>query len=136
LDRRRFLKGIFAATSGGLAAYATGRRVPRILLSSSWQAVNAGDIAHTPGVLALIEKHIPGAEVLLWASSNLSAEPSAMEQKRFPGLGIVKGTSGPDEKASNADLADALDSAREFHSCPGTEPASYKAGIKSTCRHK
>ena len=27
---------------------------PRILLRSSWQTVNIGDIAHTPGVIALL----------------------------------------------------------------------------------
>ena len=47
-------------------------RRPRILLRSSWQMVNIGDIAHTPGVLALLEKHIPGAEVTLWASASHS----------------------------------------------------------------
>ena len=36
-------------------------RAPRVLLRSSWQVVNIGDIAHTPGVLALLEKHMPGA---------------------------------------------------------------------------
>ena len=36
------------------------KRAPRILLRSSWQTVNIGDIAHTPGVLRLLEKHLPG----------------------------------------------------------------------------
>jgi polysaccharide pyruvyl transferase WcaK-like protein len=71
--------------------------------------VNIGDIAHTPGVLALIEKHIPNAEVRLWASGDLSEEVMAMEQARFPKLKIVKGSIGASGKASNADLADAVD---------------------------
>ena len=64
----------------------TERRGPRILLRSSWQVVNIGDIAHTPGVLALIEKHLPEAEVRLWASPDLSPEVIAMEHKRFPNI--------------------------------------------------
>jgi hypothetical protein len=40
----------------------------RILLRSSWQTINIGDIAHTPGVIALLEKHLPDVEVRLWAS--------------------------------------------------------------------
>jgi hypothetical protein len=70
--------------------------------------VNIGDIAHTPGVLALIEKHLPDAEVRLWASADLSAEVIAMEHRRFPRLQIVKGTLGADGRASNLALADAL----------------------------
>ena len=38
----------------------------RILLRSSWQTVNIGDIGHTPGVLALLGKHLPNIEVRLW----------------------------------------------------------------------
>ena len=84
------------------------KRAPRILLRSSWQVVNIGDIAHTPGVLALIEKHIPEAEVILWASGDLSAEVAAMEHQRFPKLKIVKGSIKADGKASNAELQDAI----------------------------
>lgn len=87
---------------------AAGRR-PRILLRSSWQVVNIGDIAHTPGVLALIEKHIPDAEVVLWASADLSDEVAEMEKRRFPKLKIVKGRIGNDAKASNAELGQAIE---------------------------
>jgi hypothetical protein len=89
-------------------AGAAPKRPPRILLRSSWQVVNIGDIAHTPGVLALIEKHIPDAEVRLWASQDLSAEVEAMERRRFPKLRVVKGTINADGKASNAALGDAI----------------------------
>jgi polysaccharide pyruvyl transferase WcaK-like protein len=88
--------------------HGAGRGAPRILLRSSWQVVNIGDIAHTPGVLRLLEKYIPEAEVVLWASGDLSAEVAAMEHKRFPKLKIVKGTIGADGQASNKDLADAV----------------------------
>jgi hypothetical protein len=83
-----------ASSIGRAGAY----RSPRILLRSSWQCVNIGDIAHTPGVLALLETYLPEAEVILWASGNLTDEVAAMEHKRFPKLQIVKGTIR-DEKA-------------------------------------
>jgi polysaccharide pyruvyl transferase WcaK-like protein len=83
-------------------------RAPRLLLRSSWQVVNIGDVAHTPGVLALLEKHIPHAEVILWASKDLSDEVAAMEHRRFPKLKIVKGNIGVDGCANNSELADAL----------------------------
>ncbi len=84
-------------------------RAPRILLRSSWQVVNIGDIAHTPGVLALLEKHLPHAEVRLWASGDLSPAVAAMEHRRFPGLQIVKGNIGEDGKVSDAQLAEAVE---------------------------
>ena len=105
MNRRTFLQVTLAAA---LTANAADKRAPRILLRSSWQVVNTGDIAHTPGVLALIEKHIPEAETRLWASGDLSEEVAAMEHKRFPKLKIVKGSIGADGQASNADLADAV----------------------------
>lgn len=107
MNRRSFLQTTFAAAIAASVG-AAERRAPRILLRSSWQVVNIGDIAHTPGVLALIEKHIPTAEVILWASGDLSPAVAEMEHKRFPKLRIVKGAIGPDGKASNKELGDAI----------------------------
>lgn len=93
--------------------YAAPAKRPRIILRSSWQVVNIGDIAHTPGVMALLEKHVPEAEVTLWASGDFSDEVHHMEQKRFPNLKVVKGSIGKSGKASNADLQEAIN-ASEF----------------------
>jgi polysaccharide pyruvyl transferase WcaK-like protein len=114
MNRRQFIVSSLAAAMVpavkvfGQPLPAEAKRRPRILLRSSWQIVNIGDIAHTPGVLALIEKHIPEAEVRLWASGDLSAEVAAMEHKRFPKLEIVKGGIDSRGNASTADLAAAL----------------------------
>lgn len=59
-----------------------------ILLRSSWQTVNIGDIAHTPGVLALLEHHCPNVQVKLWPSDTRNGVKE-MLQKRFPKLEIV-----------------------------------------------
>jgi polysaccharide pyruvyl transferase WcaK-like protein len=107
LSRRHFLTtAIAAAMFPSLARAQT--RAPRILLRSSWQVVNIGDIAHTPGVLALLEKYIPEAEVILWASGDLSKEVADMEHRRFPKLRVVKGTINAEGKASNAELGEAV----------------------------
>jgi polysaccharide pyruvyl transferase WcaK-like protein len=109
MHRRTFLASASAAAVAAcLRASAPAGRAPRILLRSSWQVVNIGDIAHTPGVLALIEKYIPTAEFRLWASADLSEEVMAMEHRRFPNLKIVKGTISADGRASNPDLGEAL----------------------------
>jgi hypothetical protein len=66
--------------------------MPNILLRSAWQVVNIGDIAHTPGALALLEKEFPEAKVTLWASPDITPQVIQMEQKRFPGLKVVTGS--------------------------------------------
>ncbi len=88
LNRRTFLQTAFAA---GLATalQAQGQTSRRILLRSSWQTVNIGDIAHTPGMLALLEKHRPEAEVTLWPSS-VGGGVEDILRRRFPKLKIVK----------------------------------------------
>ncbi len=108
MNRRTFLQTTLAAALGA-SLHGADKRAPRILLRSSWQVVNIGDIAHTPGVLALIEKHIPDAEVILWASQDLSTGVAAMEHKRFPKLRIVKGSISADGKASNEELRHAIE---------------------------
>lgn len=112
-NRRFFLRtSLLAAMAAGVPGAASGGgnlRAPKILLRSSWQVVNIGDIAHTPGVLALIEQQLPEAEVILWASGDLTEEVAAMEHRRFPKLKIVKGTIRADGTASNADLSAAIE---------------------------
>ncbi|MET9652197.1 polysaccharide pyruvyl transferase family protein [Streptomyces sp. NPDC006460] len=80
-------------------------RPPRILLRSSWQTANIGDIAHTPGILALLEKWIPDAEVTLWASA-LGPGPAVrnMLRDRFPGLRILNDP--PEAEEATAAIAD------------------------------
>jgi hypothetical protein len=50
--------------------------------------MNIGDVAHTPGVLTLLEKHIPEAEVRLWPNA-LSKEVEEMLRRRFPNVTIA-----------------------------------------------
>lgn len=89
MNRRRFLA---ASLTAALAASvrAADKRPARLLLRSSWQTVNIGDIAHTPGVLALIERHLPGVEVRLWPSK-VDNGVEEMLLARFPKVKVVKG---------------------------------------------
>ena len=113
MNRRSFISTALAASLAGASPFTTAfaaqrEHAPHILLRSSWQIVNIGDIAHTPGVLALLENHIPRAEVILWASADLSPEVAAMLHKRFPKLKIVKGTLDPEGNPSTNELRDAI----------------------------
>ena len=92
MQRRGFLKASGVATAvlsaRSIAGAAEGRR-PQILLRSSWQTVNIGDIAHTPGVLRLLQTHLPEAEITLWPS-NVDNGVEQLLRDEFPGLKIAK----------------------------------------------
>ena len=102
--RRRFLRDAAAAAAATALAPAlrpsrsrAAAAAPRhVLLRSSWQTVNIGDVAHTPGMLALLERHLPGAKVTLWPNP-LSPPVEAMLRRRFPKLAIAR---TPDETAA------------------------------------
>ena len=66
-------------------------RPPRILLRSSWQSVNIGDIGHTPGALTLLNKFFPEAEITLWPG-NLGHGSRELLTKGYPRLRIAEGT--------------------------------------------
>jgi polysaccharide pyruvyl transferase WcaK-like protein len=88
VKRRRFLASLIT----GAAVASTARAADaqrRILLRSSWQTVNIGDIAHTPGMLALLEKHRPKDTVTLWPNG-LSAEIERLLTARFPKLTVAR----------------------------------------------
>lgn len=133
MHRRHFLARCVTA---GVAAsvtrpslLATGKlaRRPRILLRSSWQSVNIGDIGHTPGALTLFQTHFPEAEITLWAGG-IAHGAREMLVAGFPGLRIVHGGIDARGQPDNADLARAWDDADIYVSGSGSGfPASDHA---------
>lgn len=101
MDRRHFLTTALCSTLSSV--FAKGSRPPRIILRSSWQTVNIGDIAHTPGVLALLEKHLPEAEVWLWPSK-VDNGVKELLQKRFPKVAIIEGAEALKAAFQNCDF--------------------------------
>ena len=90
MHRRTFFHGLVTASLGiSLCRAAPGRSRKKILLRSSWQTKNIGDIAHTPGVLALLQQYLPDVIVQLWPM-DVGRGVEAMLRRRFPGLIIVK----------------------------------------------
>ncbi len=85
IDRRAFLTALAA-----LPACSKKDGPPTILLRSGWQTENIGDIAHTPGVLHLLEQHLPQAQVILWSNA-LDRGVFAMLDRRFPKMRIISG---------------------------------------------
>ncbi|WP_188504131.1 polysaccharide pyruvyl transferase family protein [Parapedobacter pyrenivorans] len=62
-----------------------------ILLVSGWQYYNIGDIAHTPGLLALLNIYLPDTNVILWPGHEVRAIDQMLLQK-YPDLQIVTGS--------------------------------------------
>ena len=87
--RRHFLAS--SALAVGIPAIAA-EKPKRVLLRSSWQTVNIGDIAHTPGVLSILREHLPEVEVTLWPS-NVDNGVEELLLDEFPKLKIAKGGS-------------------------------------------
>jgi hypothetical protein len=113
MNRRQFLVRSVAASAAAaslphsiFAAAAKAGRPPRILLRSSWQSVNIGDIGHTPGALSLLEKHFPEAEITLWPG-NLGHGSRELLTKGYPRLKIIEGSLGGDNKPKSEALAKA-----------------------------
>jgi len=96
-SRRRFLQSTSQVSSaialasivGGSRLAAEDRNPKRILLRSSWQTVNIGNIAHTPGALRILETHLPQVEITLWPSS-LGNGVEKLLSDRFPKLRFAK----------------------------------------------
>ncbi len=86
-NRRAILGQLSLAALGAATTHATAQQnqPKRILLRSSWQTVNIGDIAHTPGVLAILETHLPEVEITLWPSV-INNGVKELLAERFPKL--------------------------------------------------
>ena len=78
-----------------------------ILLRSSWQAVNIGDIAHTPGALAVFEAQLPEADITLWPSS-VALGVRELLLRRFPRLRIAEGDVDAEGRPQTPELAEAF----------------------------
>ena len=105
MNRRTLLQTTVAAiaafaASASTALFAREKVATKILLRSSWQTVNIGDIAHTPGMLALLEKHRPDAEVTLWPGK-VDRGVEEILRARFPELNFAK--SKPEQQAALAE---------------------------------
>jgi hypothetical protein len=125
INRRRF-----ARSAAGLLTFraaARSKRAPRILLRGSWQSVNIGDIGHTPGALALLERYFPEAEITLWPG-RLGHGSRELLVRAFPRLKIAEGGLDAQSIPATAALATAWKEADVYLSGSGSGfPASDHA---------
>ena len=92
-DRRTFIRQASLLSASLLvthAGWASGKPNPVILITSGWQDVNIGDIAHTPGFIALLKKRLPQAKIILWKKSQ-SQKVETMLHRQYPDVRIIHG---------------------------------------------
>ncbi|HKJ79558.1 MAG TPA: polysaccharide pyruvyl transferase family protein, partial [Prolixibacteraceae bacterium] len=112
LNRREWLKqtGMLAtglALSELLISW-TSKQNPTILLVSGWQDVNIGDIAHTPGLLHVLETFLPEAKIILWKKSGYNKKVSEIYSKNFPRVKVLYGNVNEQKEIDNPDLLKAF----------------------------
>lgn len=107
INRRTFLKqtaiiGAGLSSLPALSKVSPGKK-KTILLCSSWQTFNIGDIAHTPGVLAIFERFLPDVKVILWPH-DVGNGVKEMLESRFPNVPIVQTEQEVKNAFTEADL--------------------------------
>ncbi len=75
-----------------------------ILLVSGWQDVNIGDIAHTPGMLNILETFLPEARIILWKKSNATEEVKFLLENNFPKVKVIYGNVDADFNIDNNEV--------------------------------
>lgn len=108
LNRRNWLKqaGLLAtgiALSELLVSW-TLKKNPTILLVSGWQDVNIGDIAHTPGLLHVLETFLPETKIVLWKKSGYNKQVSEIHNEYFPKVRVLYGNVNEKAEIDNPEL--------------------------------
>lgn len=75
---------------GGILLGAAEARPKTVVLRSSWQTVNIGDVAHAPGLIELAMRRFPNDRIVLWPA-NIGDGVEEMLRRNYPKLEIVKG---------------------------------------------
>jgi len=104
---------------------------PTLLLKTAWSVRNIGDMGFTPGMLAILERHLPEARVILWVVRwNEAVE--AMVRRRFPEVSIVRGGIDREDEPDTEELRDAFERA-DFvlhNTSMGEDPSMMRAARK------
>ncbi len=111
MNRRNFIREASRYSAGSLLMpmilQAAAKSNPTLLVVSGWQDVNIGDIAHTPGLLSILETWMPRAKIILWKRSE-GEEVKKLLQQNFPRVQIIYGSVDQDRNVSNPDVMKAF----------------------------
>ena len=115
MERRKVLKRISYLSTGMLVASITGaigrnnslNPTKTILLVSGWQDVNIGDIAHTPGLIHILNTFLPEYEIVLWKKSK-GEKVKELLHKNYPEVKIIYGSVAADSSVENEEVISAM----------------------------
>lgn len=97
---------LFALVAAGIfSGCSDGRKT--IMIVSGWQDLNIGDIAHTPGLLKVLEDNIPDADLIVWKQS-VSQRADSLIQAHFPDVRFVDGSVGEDWTVDSPEVVEAI----------------------------
>ena len=103
ISRRQAVTVAAATTFAPLIARAAERPPKHLLLRSSWQTINIGDIAHTPGLLRLLDIYLPDTRVTLWPN-RLDEKVTGLLTTAFPKLTIAQDTPAQERALKDCDF--------------------------------
>ena len=134
MNRRTFLKqtGAFSAAlflPACLNKVKEEKKNPYLLVVSGWQDVNIGDIAHTPGLLHILQTHLPEATITLWKRSK-SEKVEALLKKNFPEIEILYGNPDKDFTITDSRLSIMLMSLFMDRGHRLWRPTVWRLGVK------
>ena len=111
-SRRQFLRQSSFASLGILLSQAcvkSSNKTPTILLVSGWQDVNIGDIAHTPGLLEVLRKFVPEANIILWKKRVEHKKVEPLILANYPKVKIVHGEVDHQHRVESAEVLEAFE---------------------------
>ncbi len=118
-SRREWMKQAALAQAGflmmrGLSSCCqSAKDIKTILVVSGWQAENIGDVAHTPGLLNILQTFLPDTNIILW-KANQNKEVQDLIEKYFPKVKIVYGSLDKDYNAKGEEILEAFEQADIF----------------------
>lgn len=83
-------------------------KAPVIIIRTSWGDTNIGDQGHTPGLINLLKKNVPGVEIILWHTGKLVPETEKQVAFNYPEVKIVHGKLYDGDKPFEGELHDAF----------------------------
>jgi len=111
MQRRELINNILLSALGltitGSISCKNSKSPATILIVSGWQDINIGDIAHTPGLLNILQTFLPGTKLILWKKS-AGSEVETWLSSNFPAVKIVHGNVDSDFRVSSPEVEDAF----------------------------
>ena len=111
MKRRELINNLLLSAAGltitGFLSCNNNKKPKTVLIVSGWQDINIGDIAHTPGLLNILQTFLPGTELILWKKS-AGSEVEEWLNRNFPLVKIIHGDVDSDFNTDSTEVLEAF----------------------------